>query len=162
MKSPGDFLSWPRLPTATIKSHIGFWFILGGLNPKKDNSQALQLGQTCFCIYDCDAQFPRSSCMWYSWVGQVIEIGGSVSWWFSCPLHCGGSIFVPFGFGLSLGLFIGLLIGLLLGVYLLSSQSPDHPLWTFVRPSFSRRRAPPSPSEQPLVRSTRLSGYLHE
>ena len=43
---------------------------------------------------------------------------------FTCPIHCGQSIFFPFLSGFSLGLLLGFLSALLLGFYLLRPSLP--------------------------------------
>ena len=65
--------------------------------------------------------------MSWSFVDRLVTAGVALrdlSTAFTCPIHCGQSIFFPFLSGFSLGLLLGFLSALLLGFYLLRPSLP--------------------------------------
>ena len=89
--------------------------------------------------------------MWLPQVLQAIGFLREVSWSFSCPLYCGGSVIPVF----VSGCFCGLLTGILLYHFALRPfdlSSPPVP--TFAPPELSNRA-------RALRARARLSGYLH-
>ena len=79
-----------------------------------------------------------------------------LSWSFSCPAHCGASLWTALFAGLGFGLFLGVVFTISVGLYLFGfpglPQSHLHP-------------SPPGPQYQDppaKPRRSRLAGYLHE
>ena len=97
--------------------------------------------------------FPLKNCMWVERVLAVAGVLREASWGLSCPVHCGGSVIVPFGAGFAIGILFGFLLSLLLVYYL-------HLLWS--APSAAQPSFPDPLSSSVLRRRARIAAYLHE